>query len=766
MKKLDAFILTGEWEDIKGKNTLHFFGTSNEEGPIEIIIDNYKPVFFVDKNAPLNELNTPHRKKEIDFKTFDGIPVDAVYFNMQCDLLNAADILHGKNIKTYESDIDPVRRYLMEKRINAQASISGSSEKNGELLRFINPIVEPCEINPQFIVASIDIETGVKNNMLYSIAVHVTGKRGEIKKVFMLGDDPKISNDFIEFFPDETLLLNSFNNWFNEIDPDIIIGWHVIGFDLLFLLEKSHALKIPLQMARGKNNAVIRRRKTGGYFAKFPGRIIIDGPQALRMAFFTFEDFKLETVAQEMLGTGKTITSDKNKVAEIERLFKHNKNSLAEYNLQDSVLVTKIFQKTKLIELSVKRAQLSGLLMDQLGMMTAAFDHFMLPRFHRVGYAAPNVNDLNASEHAAGGYVMDPKPGLYSDVIVLDFKSLYPTIIQTFKIDPLSRLHSNIAPIETPNKLKFSSTENFLPDFITKLMEQRADAAKKNDKPLSQAIKILMNSFYGVMGSYGCRFYHPDLPTAITGTGQWLLLQSKKFLEEKGYEVLYGDTDSLFVQLNENDEKEKAGKNLAKDLNNYWKQRILNDFKTESFLEIKFEKYYRKFIITRARGGETGAKKRYAGMLLKNGEEIIEFVGMESVRSDWTKLAKEFQAELYHRVFNDLEIESWINSIVTKIYSGELDDKLIYKKRLRKDLRDYIKNIPPQVRAARMLDKKSGSVEYVMTQRGPIPIELEHGDIDYQHYIEKQVKPIADSILNILGKSFDIITKPEQLNFF
>ena len=84
--------------------------------------------------------------------------------------------------------------------------------------------------------------------------------------------------------------------------------------------------------------------------------------------------------------------------------------------------------------------------------MTAAFDHFYLPKFHKAGFVAPNVNDIKAQGHSAGGFVFDPKPGLYENVFVLDFKSLYPSIIQTFKIDPLSRLLSNEPAIKYSRK--------------------------------------------------------------------------------------------------------------------------------------------------------------------------------------------------------------------------------------------------------------------------------------------------------------------------
>ena len=488
----------------------------------------------------------------------------------------------------------------------------------------------------------------------------------------------------------------------------------------------------------------------------------------LRASFFSFEDFKLETVAQELLGTGKTITPDENKIEEIDRLFKEDKVSLAEYNLQDAVLVTDIFKKTGLVELSVRRAQISGLLMDQLGMMTAAFDHFYLPRLHRAEYVAPNLKDIQTADHAAGGYVIEPNPGIYENVIVLDFKSLYPSIIQTFKIDPYSLLMKQVDTIETLNGYKFSASHHILPDFIDELMELRNLAKKKKDKQLSQAIKILMNSFYGVMGSYGCRFYHPDLPRAITGSGHKLLLGSKDYLEKNDLKVIYGDTDSLFVKLKDisKEDGETQGKNIVKDLNKYWKNKLKDDFNIESYLELEFEKYYRKFIITPARGADIGAKKRYAGLLVKDGKENIEFVGMEFVRSDWTRLAKDFQIELYQKIFDGVEVEEWIREVIKNLKDGKFDDKLIYRKRLRKDVDGYVKNVPPHARAAKLLSEPSDVIYYAITQRGPIPIELKHNDFDYDHYIEKQLKPIADSVLSLLGKSFDDIVGNDQLSFF
>lgn len=764
----NVFILTGEWSDYSGNNILKFIGTGEELGPVEILVTNNKPVFFIENSTLLNPLQKNYLRKETKLKNFNHQLVDAIYLNTQKELLALADSLHQSNIKTFESDVDPLRRFLMEKNINSQLKITGTAEKINSVTRFTNPVIEACTISPDFVIASIDIETGAKTNQLYSIAAHVTGKNGEHKKVFMIGDKPKRSPEFISYYSDERDLLNNFFIWFKEVDPDIIIGWHVVGFDLLFLDNKCRELGISLDIARANGRVSIRQRKPSGHFISVTGRVVIDGPSMLRASFFNFEDFKLETVAQELLGTGKTITPDENKIEEIDRQFKEDKISLAEYNLQDAVLVTDIFKKTGLIELSVRRAQISGLLMDQLGMMTAAFDHFYLPRLHKAGFVAPNLKDITTTEHAAGGYVIDPTPGIYENVIVLDFKSLYPSIIQSFKIDPYSLLMKETDTIETLNGYKFSSSLHILPDFINELMKQRDEAKKKKDKQLSQAIKILMNSFYGVMGSYGCRFYHPDLPRAITGSGHKLLLGSKDYLEKKELKVIYGDTDSLFVMLKDVsvDDGETQGKKIVVELNKFWKNKLKKDFKVESYLELEYEKYYKKFIITPARGADIGAKKRYAGLILKDGKEKIEFVGMEFVRSDWTKLAKEFQIELYEKIFHNEEVEDWVRDVIQSLKSGKLDDKLIYRKRLRKEVEDYTKNVPPHARAAKLLNEPKDVIYYAITQRGPIPIELKHNDFDYDHYVEKQLKPIADSVLSLLGKNFDDIAGSDQLSFF
>lgn len=758
---LNAFLINNEWNDFNGKNSLIFWGIS-DEGTVKLIFKN-KPVFFIDRDV---EINLPHSymRKEVKLKSFSLSPVDAIYFNTQFELQKAAEQLHSQNITTYESDLTPVKRFLMEKGINAQVKIEGNFVKQNNVLVFQNPQITHTYYSPKLKIASIDIETNIKDNSIYSYAIHFTKDEKEINVVRVLGETNNKLSDYIFQHESEKTLLENFVTDFKELDPDIIIGWNVLGFDLKILEERSIINNVKFTIGRDNSVSKIIQRTSSRFFSKISGRIVLDGPMTLRSAFYTFTDYKLETVAQELLGMGKTIESDENKVNQINYLFQNDKIKLAEYNLTDCILVTDIFKKVEIFNQLIIRSKISGLFLDQLGQMTAAFDHFYLPRFHKAGFVAPNVSDIKPQGHSAGGFVFDPNPGLYENVFVLDFKSLYPSIIQTFKIDPLSRLLSSEDPLTTPVEINFSRTKNILPNFIKELMKHRESAKKNNDAYLSQAIKILMNSFYGVMGSYGCRFYHPNLPDAITGTGQWLLKESKIFLEKDDVKVIYGDTDSLFVHVTSQfDDAEITGKTIAKKLNEYWNDRIKKEFDLESFLDLEFEKHYTKLVLTSMRGREGGAKKRYAGLI---GKDKLDFVGMEYVRSDWTDLAKEFQHELYLKIFNDEDYENWTRQFVNNLFDGKLNKKLIYRKRLRKSSEHYTKTQPPHVKAARMIDQKRGTVNYIITKRGPVPVELNPKDFDYQHYIEKQLKPIADSVLTLFGKTFDSIVKSTQLDLF
>jgi DNA polymerase-2 len=391
-----------------------------------------------------------------------------------------------------------------------------------------------------------------------------------------------------------------------------------------------------------------------------------------------------------------------------------------------------------------------------------------LPRLHRKGRVAIDVEDVEAGEGSPGGYVMDSEPGLYDNVIVLDFKSLYPSIIRTFAIDPYGLAEPGEDPVPGFLNAAFAREGAILPELIEELWRARDEAKKSRDAPLAQAVKILMNSFYGVLGTRACRFHDPRLASSITRRGHQIIRESRDFIEKDGLRVIYGDTDSLFVLLGEgvSDQEAKArGARLAAELNAWWRRRIGAEFSLESFLELEFETHFLRFLMPTIRGADTGSKKRYAGLVRGGGEKQVVFKGLESVRTDWTPLARRFQRELYRRVFMNEPYEDFVKQTLEALMAGKLDHELVYRKRLRRSLSEYTKNVPPHVQAARQLDNPGRWISYVVTPSGPQPVTGVQPKPDYAHYRDRQLASAADGILHFLGTSFDAITD-KQLAMF
>jgi DNA polymerase-2 len=321
--------------------------------------------------------------------------------------------------------------------------------------------------------------------------------------------------------------------------------------------------------------------------------------------------------------------------------------------------------------------------------------------------------------------------------------------------------------IQTPGGA-FKREPAILPGILDKLFPQREAAKQRGNAVASNAIKILMNSFYGVLGTSACRFYNPALANSITGSGKTILLWSKQWFESKGYTVLYGDTDSLFVHsgMTDGDAAVQLGRQLASSLNIEIAHHIQERWRVVSKLELKFEKLYSKLFLSNARHSTRGASKRYAGLL--HGKNTTEFVGMEVVRRDWTALAKQVQRELYQRLFTDQSVDAYLSDIVKQVRNGALDQLLVYRKNLRKDADEYTATTPPHVAAARKSTLPLGrSIQYVMTTAGAEPLDNVKHPLDREHYIDKQIKPVAEPVLASLGLDFaQVVGDNRQMDMY
>lgn len=707
-------------------------------------------------------------RRPLALRTMEHEPVDGLYFKRQRDLREARRGLHARGIRLYESDIKPSDRYLMERFITGACSVQGEAVQRDGFFEVRDARLARASCDLPLRPLSIDIETEGLTGALYSIAA----ASPDDARVFVAASPRKAPADLpIEWCADERTMIEGFFAWLSTKNPDLLLGWNIAGFDLDFLERKCAELGTPFAIGRGEDRAAILQPESsrGMVVARVPGRVVLDGIELLRAGFWSFESFELDVVSNQLLGRGKAIKRPDQRLAEIRRMYAEDPVALAAYNLEDCRLVLDIFAKANLLAFARERAAATGLAMDRYGGSVAAVDHLYLPRLHRAGYVAPDADDVEPGAASPGGYVIDSRPGLYDNVLLLDFKSLYPSIIRTFRIDPLALVNPGDDPVLGFDGASFSRTEAILPDLVAELWAMRDRAKADGHAALSQAVKILMNSLYGVLGATGCRFLDSRLTSSITRRGHEIIQKSQDVIEAMGHEVIYGDTDSLFILPNSRgDETEirALGSSLATALNDWWRKHIQEKFCLESYLDIEFETHFLRFLMPTIRGAETGSKKRYAGMVRNSSGGLdLVFKGLESVRTDWTALARRFQKELYRRIFLNEPFEDFIRETIDDLRAGRLDEELVYRKRLRRDLKEYTRNIPPHVQAAKKLEKPERWVRYVITRHGPEPVIDSIPKPDYKHYEQRQLAPVADGILGFVGTSYDAIAG-DQLELF
>ncbi|WP_174245069.1 DNA polymerase II [Pseudomonas sp. S49] len=773
-----GFVLTRHWRDTPAGTEVEFW-LATDAGPRRVRLPHQPSVAFIPAEQREAAERLLHDEKNVELRPlalqdFEHRPVLGLYCQQHGQLMRLETALNRNSVDVFEADVRPPERYLMERFITAPVRFSGTPDADGVLL---NAQLKPDpDYRPTLRLVSLDIET-TETGELYSIALEGCGER----QVYMLGapngDDSIVDFD-LEYCDSRTIILKKLNDWFARHDPDAIIGWNVVQFDLRILHEHARRLGVPLKIGRGGEEMQWREHGSRNhYFASAAGRLIIDGIESLRSATWSFPSFSLENVAQTLLGEGKSIDNPYQRMDEINRMFAEDKPALAKYNLKDCELVTRIFAKTQLLTFLLERASVTGLPADRSGGSVAAFTHLYMPLMHRQGFVAPNLG-TNPPQASPGGFVMDSQPGLYESVLVLDYKSLYPSIIRTFLIDPVGLIEGLQHPDDADSVpgfrgARFSRTRHCLPSIVSRVAEGRETAKREHNAPLSQALKIIMNAFYGVLGSSGCRFFDTRLASSITLRGHEIMLRTRKLIEEQGHAVIYGDTDSTFVWLRRPHGQEEAaniGHALVKHVNDWWRAHVRDEYGLESALELQFEIHYKRFLMPTIRGAEEGSKKRYAGLVTRtDGSDEMVYKGLETVRTDWSLLARQFQQELYERIFQRKPYQDYVRDYVRKTLAGEFDDRLVYRKRLRRTLDDYERNVPPHVRAARLADdynaqngrprqyQNGGWISYVITLAGPEPLEVRRAAIDYDHYITRQLQPVADAILPFVDDDFSTL---------
>ena len=772
-----GFIIQASYRIVAGVPIVHLYGRLDDTRTFLVRDHRQRPHFWI--AAADSERAHRHGARALMEPTLsafpDGQPVARIDLRVPPDAPPLRDALHAAGIATYEADVRFAMRYLIDRNIRGGCLIDGepasSAADCGVDLVFDDPELQAADVEFAPRVLSFDIETNPYTQRLLAISMYGCG----LDEVVIVDPDARAMPENAHGVHGERDAIDVFCTAVRAADPDVLTGWNVIDFDLTFLAGVAKRLKHPFELGRGPGE--LRLRPARGWFgsgqATIPGRLVLDGPDLVRGAFVRMDEYSLDAVGRTVLGEGKAVQGDADdRIGESLDGYRNNLPQFALYARTDARLVLEILERLDLVTLAVARSRLTGMPLDRVAASIASFDFVYLSQLRGRGQVAPSVRSDDARVHAAqsGGHVFEPVTGLHDNVWVFDFKSLYPTLMRTFNIDPLTFTPDpSEDDIVTVGGAGFRRAPAVLPQMLAELFPRRAAARRAGNEVAAQAIKILMNSFYGVLGTPACRFYNPAIANAITSQGRHFLEWARHWFEQRGFAVLYGDTDSVFVAsaMMDSQAAHAAAGQLAADINADLADYIRQRWQLDCHMELEFEKLYVRLLLPSVRGGSSGARKRYAGVLYGGSADEVDFVGMEVVRRDWTDLAKRVQRELYARLFSNRPVEAYLREVVDQLRAGQLDELLVYRKGLRKRPEDYTDSSPPHVVAARKSGRRDRVVRYIQTVAGPEPVDALEHEPDREHYLERQIRPVAEPVLATLALNFErVIGDDRQLGLF
>lgn len=767
----NAYLLHVFHRRYKGRDAIHAVGRLECGQTFGLMDRRFRPALYVraeDADRWQREV-AAERCAVVDtpLRTLVGDPVVRIECDRVGDRRRLAERLAELGVRTYESDLNVALHYLVERGLRGAVRLSGAWQAGQGVDRvYLDPAIEASAWLPQLSLLVLDIETAPDASEVYAASMVGGPANGDpsVEEIHIVGPMRQGDPPHVHCYPDEPTLLAALAARIRHIDPDIVSGWNVIDFDLAVLQRRFVACGIPFNLGRTQDGSQFRESDVwGGSRMVVYGRQILDALHLMRATLQRFEDYRLGTVAQAVLGRGKALEAedDETMPEAIAHAYAHDRPAFCAYCIEDARLVWDMLRAKGLIDLSLRRALLTGMPLERAWGSVAAFDVMYISQLRQRQMVAPTTGvDRARGAGAPGGLVMEPCAGLYNHIFVFDFKSLYPSIMRTFNIDPLShaRAAGDAEAIEAPNGARFSRERGILPDLLETFWARREEAKACGDNLASYAYKIIMNSFYGVLATGACRFADDELAGAITEFGHYMLRWTRDWLERQpGCRVLYGDTDSVFVDCGLSDDcqpdtAQRRGGQLCAEANAALADHIAERYGVESRLELEFEKLYRRFLLPPMRGSDKGRAKGYAGWRMDGGEGHLEIVGMEAVRRDWTALAHQLQRQLLSLLFADADasrIEALVSECVRGVRAGERDGDLVYHKGLRKPVSSYTRNVPPHVQAAKLLAKPRGVIHYGITCEGPQPVGHMRAPLDYDHYVEKQIEPLVRTIAQV-----------------
>jgi DNA polymerase I len=728
----ERIVETIEEQQTGVRPVMHMFGRTDSGTRVHVRVHGVEPYFYIPHDEYSGEIEDNDKVVDVE-KGHENLQEEHV---VKVFTRIPGDVPKVRNGYTHhEADILFPNRFLIDSGIEGGVSIPtehATPEPTDITLEDLEPAETDTKTRVCFCDIEVDDEGGFPNEERAErevTAITVYDNYIQDYIVYLYHPDlPDVTHEeaTVKIYDDEERMLRSFADYITTRDFDAITGWNFSDFDARYLVNRLDTLE------DGNDEPLVTKTdlsKLGsayddGYFgAKIKGMAVVDMLDAYQnLQFSELDSYSLEDVAQEELGTGK-ITDNR----DLYELWHDDPQKLVDYNFKDVELTVMLEEKQGIIKFYEEIANYVGGRLAEVVDASKAVDIKVL-RAVNGEWAVPSAGNVETEEFE-GAKVFDPITGVKENVAVLDLKSLYPMSMKTINAGPETK--DPEGELIAPNGIRFSNEEDaVVVEIIDEMLEERqkykdlrdehppdSDEYANYDRKQS-AIKVVMNTLYGVMGWDRFRLQDKDVGAAVTAVGREVIKFTEQVVEEMGYQSVYGDTDSVMIQIDEIDKsiiddeenvqrvlddhdvnsihefreqvEERRGEMDEAEFNKYFavlvigyemEERINDRYDEfakrelnadEHFFQIEFEKLYRTFF-------QAGKKKRYAGNITwKEGKvkDSIDIVGFEYKRSDYSKTAK----QLMKRVFDHIlrggtldDISEDVNNVIDKLKNLEYE---------------------------------------------------------------------------------------------
>jgi len=731
-------------------------------------------------------------KTEVHNKNFLGKEYRAIkiFVTNSKDAHNIADEIGFKEIfKRREYDLSYITKYIIERKLKplnwyeiTGEILNNSMEFGGidqnievDTVLKVNKIKETKQIPYSPRVLAFDIETDAfEIGEGEILMVSLVGEN--FKKVITCKQDSKLK--YVEKVEDEEELLERFVECVKEYGPDILTGYYSDGFDLPYLRARADKLRVKLSL--GLDGSQPKFRRGNVMTGKINGLVHVDLLRFIRVVYSQYmqsETMGLNDVAYELLGEEK----DDWEFIPTKDIRGKKWDEFYGYNLKDSELTYRLFEKiwpdmqefTRVVQeplFDVSRYSMSNLVENYI--------MHNLEEYNEIIEKKP-VNDMigarRAEEKYEGAFVFQPIPGLYENIVFFDFTSMYGSVIVSFNLSRESYLNKKTKGSTEvdigESKVYFDKDTGFFPKMLNDIIETRKKYKKEYSKDptnllkaRSNSFKLLANAAYGYLGYFGARYYCREAAASTAALARKEIKKAISGIEKKGYKIVYSDTDSIaFLK----------GKKTKEDVGDMLKG-INSDL--PGIMELDLEGFFKRGIWVTKRGGDFGAKKKYA-LLGEDGKTKIK--GFETVRRDWCGLARETQSKILGMILtngDEKKALEYLKKVIKKVKKREVElDELMMRTKLKRNVEDYKASGPHVVVAKRMKEMglKVGIgtlIEYFIAESNEKRASVgaraklvgEKGDYDIDYYLKNQILPAAENIFEVFNVNVNELIEGEK----